>query len=117
MGPRPIIVHRTTLLLHDTPLCSTHLHPRTHDVCDSGSGPAAATPQNIWSICLPSAESGIGVGGRAKDTAFGLYRDGTELRGIYCSKPTAAVEVRQLRHIFDLFSRSFQAQGAPTCAT
>merc|ERR1719272_2336001 len=51
---------------------------------------------NIWSICLPSADSGIGVGGRARDTAFGLSRDGTELRGIYCSKPQAAVEACRL---------------------
>ncbi|KAJ3037627.1 hypothetical protein HDV00_001431 [Rhizophlyctis rosea] len=45
---------------------------------------------NIWAIFKPSKESGIGVGGVPKDTAFGLYRDGTELRGIYCSKPLLA---------------------------
>eukprot|EP00736_Rhodelphis_marinus_P014475 Rmarinus@m.7591 len=45
---------------------------------------------NVWGVFRPSAESGIGVGGKPKDTAFGLYRDGTELRGIYCSKPMAA---------------------------
>lgn len=45
---------------------------------------------NIWALYRPSAESGVGVGGKPKDTAFGLYRDGTELRGLYTSKPQAA---------------------------
>lgn len=29
---------------------------------------------NVWAAFLPSNESGIGVGGEPKDTAFGLYR-------------------------------------------
>jgi len=41
-------------------------------------------------IFRPSVDSGIGVGGNPKNTPFGLYRDGTELRGIYCSKTSAA---------------------------
>lgn len=45
---------------------------------------------NIWGLFRPSRESGLGVGGRAKNTAFGLYRDGTELRGVYCSKTWTA---------------------------
>jgi len=45
---------------------------------------------NIWAIFRESAESGIGDHGQPRDTAFGLYRDGTELRGVYCSKPMAA---------------------------
>ncbi|KAJ3413056.1 hypothetical protein HDV05_008577 [Chytridiales sp. JEL 0842] len=45
---------------------------------------------NIWAVFQPSAESGIGVGGNPKNTSFGLYRSGTELRGIYCSKPDEA---------------------------
>eukprot|EP01060_Flectonema_neradi_P039500 TRINITY_DN8720_c0_g1_i2.p1 TRINITY_DN8720_c0_g1~~TRINITY_DN8720_c0_g1_i2.p1 ORF type:complete len:490 (+),score=87.69 TRINITY_DN8720_c0_g1_i2:331-1800(+) len=45
---------------------------------------------NIWSIYIPSAESGIGTHGQPRDTTFGLYRDGTQLRGIYTSKPAAA---------------------------
>lgn len=45
---------------------------------------------NIWSVYRPSTETGIGVGGKPKNTAFGLYRDGTELRGVYCSKTSAA---------------------------
>ncbi|KAI8925350.1 IgA peptidase M64-domain-containing protein [Entophlyctis helioformis] len=45
---------------------------------------------NIWAIFRPSVDSGIGTGGRPKNTAFGLYRDGTELRGIYTSKADAA---------------------------
>ncbi|KAI0754585.1 IgA peptidase M64-domain-containing protein [Daedaleopsis nitida] len=45
---------------------------------------------NFWAAFTPSQESGIGVGGKPKDTAFGLYRDGTELRGVYYSKPEVA---------------------------
>ncbi|KAI0762017.1 IgA peptidase M64-domain-containing protein [Trametes elegans] len=41
---------------------------------------------NFWAAFAPSNESGIGVGGQPKDTVFGLYRDGTELRGIYPKK-------------------------------
>jgi IgA Peptidase M64 len=39
----------------------------------------------VWAVFTPSVESGIGVNGKPKNTAFGLYRDGTELRGIYPS--------------------------------
>ncbi|KAF7365538.1 hypothetical protein MVEN_00427000 [Mycena venus] len=35
---------------------------------------------NFWAAFTPSKESGVGVGGKPKDTAFGLYRDGTELK-------------------------------------
>ncbi|KAJ3131745.1 hypothetical protein HK100_006058 [Physocladia obscura] len=45
---------------------------------------------NIWAVFVASKERGIGVGGVPKDTAFGLYRDGIELRGIYPSKPEIA---------------------------
>ncbi|KAH7338560.1 IgA peptidase M64-domain-containing protein [Rhizoctonia solani] len=45
---------------------------------------------NFWGAFTPSKESGIGVGGRPKDTVYGLYRDGTELRGVYTSKPEVA---------------------------
>ncbi|OCH90452.1 hypothetical protein OBBRIDRAFT_793331 [Obba rivulosa] len=45
---------------------------------------------NFWAAFSPSNESGIGTGGKPKDTPFGLYRDGTELRGVYYSKPDAA---------------------------
>jgi len=38
---------------------------------------------NVWAIYVESEESGIGTYGKPKNTAFGLYRDGTELRGIY----------------------------------
>jgi hypothetical protein len=41
---------------------------------------------NVWALYRPSLESGIGVGGKPKNTAFGLYRDGTELRGVFTSK-------------------------------
>ncbi|KAJ7621542.1 IgA peptidase M64-domain-containing protein [Mycena polygramma] len=45
---------------------------------------------NFWAAFTPSNESGVGVGGKPKDTAFGLYRDGTELRGVYYAKPKVA---------------------------
>ncbi|THH30589.1 hypothetical protein EUX98_g3594 [Antrodiella citrinella] len=45
---------------------------------------------NFWAAFTPSRESGVGVGGNPKDTPYGLYRDGTELRGVYYSKPEVA---------------------------
>ncbi|CAE6342652.1 unnamed protein product [Rhizoctonia solani] len=45
---------------------------------------------NFWGAFAPSNESGIGIGGKPKDTIYGLYRDGTELRGVYTSKPEVA---------------------------
>jgi hypothetical protein len=51
---------------------------------------------NVWGIFVPSKESGIGIGGRPKNTAFGLYRDGTELRGIYTSKARDARNICKL---------------------
>ncbi|KAH6911531.1 IgA peptidase M64-domain-containing protein [Coprinopsis sp. MPI-PUGE-AT-0042] len=38
---------------------------------------------NFWGGFTASNQSGIGVGGRPKNTAYQLYRDGTELRGVY----------------------------------
>jgi hypothetical protein len=38
---------------------------------------------NVWAVFVESKESGIGVGGTPKDTAFGLYRDGTVLIHIF----------------------------------
>ncbi|TPX35355.1 hypothetical protein SmJEL517_g02201 [Synchytrium microbalum] len=52
---------------------------------------------NVWAVYIPSQESGIGVGGTPlSGSPFGLYRDGTELRGIYCSKPGNAREACKL---------------------
>ncbi|KAF8513772.1 IgA peptidase M64-domain-containing protein [Gautieria morchelliformis] len=45
---------------------------------------------NFWAAFSPSQESGIGVAGVPKDTTYGLYRDGTELRAVYCSKRDVA---------------------------
>ncbi|KAI0315587.1 IgA peptidase M64-domain-containing protein [Amylostereum chailletii] len=45
---------------------------------------------NFWAAFTPSKESGVGVGGVPKDTPFGLYRDGTELRALYYAKPEVA---------------------------
>ncbi|KAF9934386.1 hypothetical protein FBU30_002210 [Linnemannia zychae] len=47
---------------------------------------------NVYALFRPSKESGIGVNGHWKDTSFRLYRDGTELRGIYVANPRAARE-------------------------
>jgi len=47
---------------------------------------------NVHALFRPSKESGIGVDGKWKDTSFRLYRDGTELRGIYVANPKAARE-------------------------
>ncbi|KAG0254856.1 hypothetical protein DFQ27_006587 [Actinomortierella ambigua] len=46
--------------------------------------------QRLVDVYKESRESGIGVNGRWKDTAFKLYRDGTELRGVYTADPRAA---------------------------
>lgn len=39
---------------------------------------------NFWAGFSPSVESGVGTGGKPLDTVYGLYRYGTELRGVYC---------------------------------
>ncbi|DAZ93836.1 TPA: hypothetical protein N0F65_009344 [Lagenidium giganteum] len=62
----------------------------THDMFTGDTFAQYLPLFNIWGVFTPSSDSGIGVGGRPKNTPFGLYRDGTELRGIYCSKPDAA---------------------------
>ncbi|KAF1314680.1 hypothetical protein FI667_g16488, partial [Globisporangium splendens] len=48
---------------------------------------------NIWAAYLPSTVSGIGTGGTPKNTVFGLYRDGTELRGVYVTNAAKAREL------------------------
>ncbi|KAI2470700.1 IgA peptidase M64-domain-containing protein [Annulohypoxylon bovei var. microspora] len=45
---------------------------------------------NFWAGFSPSVDSGIGTGGQPLDTVYGLYRDGTELRGVYYDKPEVA---------------------------
>ncbi|EPT00242.1 hypothetical protein FOMPIDRAFT_1163230 [Fomitopsis schrenkii] len=45
---------------------------------------------NFWAAFTPSAESGVGTHGKPNDTPFGLYRDGTELRGVYYARPEMA---------------------------
>ncbi|KAF8505368.1 IgA peptidase M64-domain-containing protein [Hysterangium stoloniferum] len=56
------------------------------------------TLMNFWAAFSPSRESGIGVGGVPRDTFVGLYRDGTELRAVYCSKPEIARQACQSLH-------------------
>ncbi|KAI1088365.1 IgA peptidase M64-domain-containing protein [Rostrohypoxylon terebratum] len=45
---------------------------------------------NFWAGFTPSDDSGIGTGGVPKNTVYGLYRDGTELRAVYYDKPEIA---------------------------
>ncbi|KAL1692019.1 IgA peptidase M64-domain-containing protein [Schizophyllum commune] len=45
---------------------------------------------NIWAAFSSSGESGLGQDGVLKDTPFGLYRNGTELRAVYYGKPEVA---------------------------
>ncbi|KZO92716.1 hypothetical protein CALVIDRAFT_540793 [Calocera viscosa TUFC12733] len=45
---------------------------------------------NWWAGFTPSKESGVGTGGKARDTVFGLFRPGTELRGLYYAYPEVA---------------------------
>ncbi|KAI0682809.1 IgA peptidase M64-domain-containing protein [Cytidiella melzeri] len=45
---------------------------------------------NFWAAFTPSKDSGIGVEGKPKDTPYGLYRDGTELRAVYYNNPDVA---------------------------
>ncbi|ESK95678.1 hypothetical protein Moror_12545 [Moniliophthora roreri MCA 2997] len=42
---------------------------------------------NFWAAYTPSNESGVGRMGKPKDTVYQLYRDGTELRGVWTAKP------------------------------
>ncbi|KAL0569287.1 hypothetical protein V5O48_012674, partial [Marasmius crinis-equi] len=41
---------------------------------------------NFWAAFTPSNQSGVGRGGKALDTVYQLYRDGTELRGVWTNK-------------------------------
>lgn len=43
---------------------------------------------NVWQVYRPSAESGVGTHGRARNTAYRLYRQGTELRGLFPGNPS-----------------------------
>ncbi|KAI9147210.1 Hybrid signal transduction histidine kinase K [Paramyrothecium foliicola] len=60
------------------------------NVTDGQTFNDVAPLMNWWAGFSPSAESGVGVGGRPLDTVYGLYRDGTELRGVYYDKPEVA---------------------------
>ncbi|KAI1427316.1 IgA peptidase M64-domain-containing protein [Xylaria sp. FL1777] len=60
------------------------------DVTDGQTFADVVPLMNFWAGFSPSAESGVGVGGTPLDTVYGLYRDGTELRGVYYDKPDVA---------------------------
>ncbi|KAG0051611.1 hypothetical protein BGZ83_003531 [Gryganskiella cystojenkinii] len=59
---------------------------------------------NVHALFRPSKESGIGTQGKWKDTSFRLYRDGTELRGIYTANSRAA---RQACHAVGKYACDF----------
>ncbi|KAI0265551.1 IgA peptidase M64-domain-containing protein [Gloeopeniophorella convolvens] len=61
-----------------------------HEIAANQTFHAVAPLLNFWAVYTPSREHGVGVGGVPKDTPFGLYRDGTELRGLYYARPQAA---------------------------
>ncbi|KAJ9106946.1 hypothetical protein QFC20_003955 [Naganishia adeliensis] len=42
---------------------------------------------NFWAVLLPSQESGIGTHGKPRNTTFGLYRPGEELRAVFYAHP------------------------------
>ncbi|KAJ0393126.1 hypothetical protein P43SY_003671 [Pythium insidiosum] len=51
---------------------------------------------NVWAAFVPSVDSGIGLDGRPKNTAFRLYRDNPQqLRGIWTDDAQAARDVCQ----------------------
>ncbi|KAJ9121697.1 hypothetical protein QFC22_002317 [Naganishia vaughanmartiniae] len=55
---------------------------------------------NFWAVFIPSVESGIGTHGVPKNTTFGLYRPGEELRAVFYAYPervTAACEALNTR--------------------
>ncbi|KAI1203617.1 IgA peptidase M64-domain-containing protein [Nemania serpens] len=60
------------------------------DVTDGQTFADVVPLMNFWAGFSPSAESGVGVGGKPLNTVYGLYRDGTELRGVYYDKPDVA---------------------------
>ncbi|KAH6908880.1 IgA peptidase M64-domain-containing protein [Coprinopsis sp. MPI-PUGE-AT-0042] len=63
------------------------------DIVHNQTFSVLAPIMNLWGVFTASNESGIGVGSRPKNTAFQLYRDGTELRGVfYTSAGQSAVE-------------------------
>lgn len=45
---------------------------------------------NIWGVFSASVDDQIGVNGQPENTRYRLYRDGTELRGVYCGSPNNA---------------------------
>lgn len=47
---------------------------------------------NIWGVFRASNEEGVGINSTPRDTAFGLYRQGTQLRGLLTSRANAARE-------------------------
>ena len=67
---------------------------------------------NIWALYEESAETGIGVNSQPRDTAYRLYRDGTQLRGIFPGNAQGARDacaIAPVRESDDAFSLHFPA--------
>lgn len=54
---------------------------------EGGAFSPVANLLNFWAVFIPSAESGIGTHGKPKNTTFGLYRPGEELRAVFYAHP------------------------------
>ena len=52
-----------------------------------GAFSPVATLLNFWAVFIPSGESGIGTHGKPRNTTFGLYRPGEELRAVFYAHP------------------------------
>ncbi|KCV70386.1 hypothetical protein H696_02722 [Fonticula alba] len=63
----------------------------TDDLFDSPTFYSYLPLFNVWGLYRPSVDSGIGVDSTPRNTSFGLYRVGTELRAIYTSRPLEAL--------------------------
>mmetsp|Transcript_49019 Transcript_49019/g.120095 ORF Transcript_49019/g.120095 Transcript_49019/m.120095 type:complete len:483 (+) Transcript_49019:258-1706(+) len=50
----------------------------------------------VWGVFIASRESGIGTHSRPRDTTFQLYRQGTQLRGVFTNRPQAARDACKL---------------------
>ena len=54
---------------------------------------------NFWAVFIPSGQSGIGTHGKPKNTTFGLYRPGEELRAVFYAHPDrVAAACKALNH-------------------
>lgn len=83
---------RDTFIRDAQSLTDTLLNP-------GGAFSPVANLLNFWAVFIPSAESGIGTHGKPKNTTFGLYRPGEELRAVFYEHPErVAAACKALNH-------------------